>query len=534
MKTKNKSYKILFVCYANMCRSPMAAAILKDIIAKDRKLNALNICVDSAAMANQYCSAPAVKGAVKVMKKRGLDISGHVSTPIDNLKLSEYDLILTMERNQQDDILAQFPKLEGHVFTIANYAGYSNDIEDPINTGKYSKCADQLEIYLIKIAERLADCNINTSSTDDVVSSRTVDYPAVRSRWVEGIVSNWSEHIRISFHDQDDDITFIPVARIAPGHGRTTIVQFVLNEDLSASKTEQILKDVKRQLNFFLSEKDEPDPWSYAMYHCTTAGMLYSTVWWGYYPGPPVNYCFQSEIIKGGSIMSIDSYNGRIIDLWNKYKDVKDLTLSPLLYHEPEKNGILFVSLNPSFTYKDSEILELYQFVNINENRKIITKRHKEHLKSHEFYEPFRDIAEYVQLDLAHIDLFYIRLSKQKHVIKMIYKSDEHKLNKFASDQLKISLDIINYINPKIIIVASALARDILKGEKGSFSSDIAVKEFNNKYRFPIFHMKIANKTYPTIFSPRMFTGRWRLDSDSYAKLRQQIKKYVVNELNLK
>jgi protein-tyrosine-phosphatase len=336
-------------------------------------------------MANQYCSAPAVKGAVKAMKKRGLDISGHVSTPIDNLKLSEYDLILTMERNQQDDILAQFPKLEGHVFTIANYAGYSNDIEDPINTGKYSKCADQLEIYLIKIAERLADCNINTTSKDDVVSSRTVDYPAVQSRWVEGIVSNWSEHIRISFHEQDDDITFIPVARIAPGHGRTTIVQFVLNEDLSASKTEQILKDVKRQLNFFLSEKDEPDPWSYAMYHCTTAGMLYSTVWWGYYPGPPVNCCYQAEIIKGGSIMSIDSFNDQTIKLWRKYKEAKELKYLPLIYSEPVKQQLLFISLNPSINDKKSVDREFYSIKNNDYKLKELKERHeKDFVNNHQ------------------------------------------------------------------------------------------------------------------------------------------------------
>jgi protein-tyrosine-phosphatase len=288
MKIKNKSHQILFVCYANMCRSPMAEAILKDIIVKDRKLSKLNIFVDSAAMDNQYSGAPATISAIKEMKKRGLDITGHISKPIDNLKLSEYDLILTMERNQQEDILAQFPKLEGHVFTVANYAGDSEDIEDPINTGKYSKCATLLENYMVKIAERILDCNTKTTSKDDIAYSRNVDISALRPRWVEGIVSNWSEHIKISFHEQDDDITFIPVARIAPGHGKTTLVQFVLNEDLSASKTEQILKDVKRQFDFFLSEKDEPDPWQYAMYHCTTAGMLYSTVWWGYYPGPSI------------------------------------------------------------------------------------------------------------------------------------------------------------------------------------------------------------------------------------------------------
>lgn len=138
----------------------MAEAILKDIIVKDRILNNLNIFVDSAAMDNRYSGASATMSAIKEMKRRGLDITGHRSKPLDNLKLPEYDLILTMESNQAEDILARSPKLEGHVFTLANYAGYSEDVEDPISTGKYSKCASLLENYITMIVERFVDhCN---------------------------------------------------------------------------------------------------------------------------------------------------------------------------------------------------------------------------------------------------------------------------------------------------------------------------------------------------------------------------------------
>ncbi len=42
--------------------------------------------------------------------------------------------------------------------------------------------------------------------------------------------------------------------------------------------------DRKTELNFYLVEKGEPDPWAYAKYHCTTASNLYSSVHWSYYP----------------------------------------------------------------------------------------------------------------------------------------------------------------------------------------------------------------------------------------------------------
>lgn len=40
-----------------------------------------------------------------------------------------------------------------------------------------------------------------------------------------------------------------------------------------------------KELNFYLVEKGEKDPWQYAIYHCGTASNIYSDVHWGYFPG---------------------------------------------------------------------------------------------------------------------------------------------------------------------------------------------------------------------------------------------------------
>jgi hypothetical protein len=66
-------------------------------------------------------------------------------------------------------------------------------------------------------------------------------------------------------------------------------VQFILNEDVPVLKAQRIMKDIKAALDFFLSGKDESNPWRYAMYYCATASFAYSTVWCVYFPGQPVN-----------------------------------------------------------------------------------------------------------------------------------------------------------------------------------------------------------------------------------------------------
>ncbi len=76
----------------------------------------------------------------------------------------------------------------------------------------------------------------------------------------------------------------IPVARLAPAKGHVFVVQFIYKGDPNAAKTKNILNAVKKELDFYLIELGEEDPWAYAKYHCSTAADLYSTVHWGWFP----------------------------------------------------------------------------------------------------------------------------------------------------------------------------------------------------------------------------------------------------------
>jgi hypothetical protein len=92
--------------------------------------------------------------------------------------------------------------------------------------------------------------------------------------WVEGIVNEKDDHIKIRFEDGSKTI-----AIVSNSQGRI-IVQFL--DELFQNKEE--IKAVNKELDFFLNELNKDDPWAYAIYHCSTASNIYSKVHWNYYP----------------------------------------------------------------------------------------------------------------------------------------------------------------------------------------------------------------------------------------------------------
>jgi hypothetical protein len=99
-----------------------------------------------------------------------------------------------------------------------------------------------------------------------------------RWKWMEGTVNTDDDHMKLTYEERPD-----PVALIAPGEGSTFIVQF-LEMDSKQDNGKEMMRYVRRELDFYLVELREENPWAYAIYHCSTAANVYSRVHWGYYP----------------------------------------------------------------------------------------------------------------------------------------------------------------------------------------------------------------------------------------------------------
>jgi protein-tyrosine-phosphatase len=118
---------ILIVCTANICRSPVAAALLDDRL-KQKGLKDWTV-----RSAGTWAIAPreASRHSVAVMRRVGIDITGHRSKMVEESDLERADLVLTMEDGHAEALRVEFPRHAHKVFLITEMIGQNYSIADP-------------------------------------------------------------------------------------------------------------------------------------------------------------------------------------------------------------------------------------------------------------------------------------------------------------------------------------------------------------------------------------------------------------------
>jgi len=119
---------ILIICIGNICRSPMAEAILSARLA-----TMPDVRVTSAGIAAMVNASPEPM-AQELMQERGFDISAHRARQVTRPLLSAADLILTMETRHQKQIEYNLPSICGKVHRLGKWSVF--DIPDPYKKPK--------------------------------------------------------------------------------------------------------------------------------------------------------------------------------------------------------------------------------------------------------------------------------------------------------------------------------------------------------------------------------------------------------------
>jgi len=123
---------ILFVCTANICRSPTAEGVLKRLLA-NQGLEKL-VTVESAGTHDYHAGKPPFPSAVEAAKRRGYDITGSISRRVAPGDFDQYDMILAMDRLNLANLRAVAPTRSKQKIELLTEYGdkyHGQEIPDP-------------------------------------------------------------------------------------------------------------------------------------------------------------------------------------------------------------------------------------------------------------------------------------------------------------------------------------------------------------------------------------------------------------------
>lgn len=131
-----KKYKILFVCLGNICRSPAAEGIMKEIVYKRGLHN--DIEIDSAGTAGYHIGELPDSRMRQHGAKRGYNFNSHSRKFTEN-DFDRFDIILAMDDSNYANIMRLSPDLQSQekVFRMVDFSQklQSDHIPDPYYSG---------------------------------------------------------------------------------------------------------------------------------------------------------------------------------------------------------------------------------------------------------------------------------------------------------------------------------------------------------------------------------------------------------------
>lgn len=138
------TFRILFVCHGNICRSPMAEFVLKDMV--EQRGIARLFTIASAATHNDEIGSGVHAGTRSVLEKHSIACEGHRARRLRGQDAEEWDMLIGMDEANVRDIRRQLGRgVAGRTYKLLSFAGSDRDVADPWYTRDFETTYDDVE-----------------------------------------------------------------------------------------------------------------------------------------------------------------------------------------------------------------------------------------------------------------------------------------------------------------------------------------------------------------------------------------------------